>query len=89
MIDDMQQLDEQHYQRLMWQCRRGMLELDILLREFVQHRYSELSAIERQAFETLLTYPDQELLEYFFQQNKPDDKDIANLVHSIREAVTV
>lgn len=85
----MTEIDAQQYQRLMWQCRRGMLELDILLREFVEHGYSDLNESGRQTFETLLTYPDQELLEYFFQQNQPDDKDIAHLVTSIREAVTV
>lgn len=76
-------------QRLMWQCRRGMLELDILLQGFVDNGYSDLSTAERQSFEALLKYPDQELLEYFFQQAQPDDKDIAKLVHSIRQAVKV
>lgn len=73
--------------RLLWQCRRGMLELDILLQGFVERCYTDLSTADKQTFDRLLTYPDQELLEYFFQQAQADDKDIANLVISIRNAV--
>ena len=79
----------QEQQRLMWQCRRGMLELDILLQGFVDNGYADLSDSERQSFDDLLNYPDQELLEYFLEQAQPDDKDIANLVTSIRQAFTV
>ena len=79
----------QEQQRLMWQCRRGMLELDILLQGFVDNGYADLSESGRQTFDELLNYPDQDLLEYFLEQAKPDDKDIANLVTSIRQALTV
>jgi antitoxin CptB len=81
--------DISHRQRLMWQCRRGMLELDILLQGFVEQRYDGLSIADQHNFEKLLKYPDQQLIEYFLQQTEPDDKEIACLVESIREAVTV
>lgn len=76
-------------QRLMWQCRRGMLELDILLQGFVESCYDDLSESDKRAFEALLVYPDQELLEYFLEQSQADDKDIAKLVKFIRHAVKV
>ena len=78
-----------HHQRLLWQCRRGMLELDILLQGFVEHGYEKLSDAERNSFDRLLKYPDQQLIEFFLQQTEPDDMEIARLVESIREAVTV
>ena len=89
MIVETASISSAQRQRLMWQCRRGMLELDILLQGFVDSGYSELSTIEQQTFEKLLMYPDQELLEFFLQQTQPNDKDIAKLVHSIRQAVKV
>ena len=89
MISETPSVSPAQRQRLLWQCRRGMLELDILLQGFVERCYCGLSASEQQTFETLLKYPDQELLEYFFQQAEPDDKDIAQLVQSIRQAVEV
>ncbi|MFO7603628.1 MAG: succinate dehydrogenase assembly factor 2 [Gammaproteobacteria bacterium] len=79
----------QRQQRLSWQCRRGMLELDILLQGFVTHCYPGLSETEKQTFDRLLTHADQELLEYFLNQAQPDDKDIAALVQSIRHAATL
>lgn len=48
---------------LAWHCRRGMLELDILLNDFVNHHFQELTEQEYRIFEKLLTYHDQELIE--------------------------
>ena len=79
----------QEQQRLMWQCRRGMLELDILLQGFVDNGYADLSDQGRLTFDVLLKYPDQELLEYFLKQAEPDDKDIAKLVTTIRQTLPV
>ena len=73
----------------MWQCRRGMLELDILLQGFVECCYDDLTESDKRTFEALLVYPDQELLEYFLEQSQADDKEIAKLVKSIRHAVKV
>ena len=42
-----------------WQCRRGMLELDLLLNNFVDKKVNTLSEQEKQSFELLLSYPDQ------------------------------
>ena len=50
-------------QRLRWQCRRGMLELDLLLQSFLENKYYELDDLEQQDFNRLLDIPDQELLE--------------------------
>ena len=45
-----------------WQCRRGMLELDLLLNNFVDKGIDTLSEKETKSFELLLSYPDQTLL---------------------------
>lgn len=47
--------------RLRWRCRRGLLELDLLLERFVAQSYARLSAAERVAFDVLLDLPDDEL----------------------------
>lgn len=48
-------------QRLVWSCRRGMLELDIILSNFLHERYMCCNSEQKQAFNELLTYPDPEL----------------------------
>ena len=44
--------------RLQWRCRRGLLELDIVLGRFVQANYAGLTAEQRLAFDELLDLPD-------------------------------
>jgi antitoxin CptB len=47
--------------RLRWHCRRGMLELDMVLARFLEERYARLTSQQRQEFESLLDLEDQEL----------------------------
>ena len=70
--------------RLYWQCRRGMLELDILLQGFLDAKFDALAAAEQQAFVELLDYPDTVLLEYMLGRMIPTDQSIANVVTKIR-----
>lgn len=72
--------------RLKWACRRGMLELDLLLGDFLEHDYAQLSAQEREDFERLLRYPDQELYDFFMKNQPPPEEVIARLVETIRRA---
>jgi antitoxin CptB len=47
--------------RLRWKCRRGTLELDLLLHQFLDRDYATLDHTAQQAFETLLEAGDEEL----------------------------
>jgi antitoxin CptB len=73
--------------RLVWQCRRGMRELDELLGHFLRTGYSRLDTSERQQFIRLLDYPDSVLLEILMGRMAPADTDVANLVREIRSAL--
>lgn len=57
--------------RLRWQCRRGLLELDILLGRFLDDRYAKLGACEQASFGSLLEQSDQALLAWFQGQEEP------------------
>jgi antitoxin CptB len=70
--------------RLDWQCRRGMRELDELLRCFLVKRYSALDARDQHAFSVLLEYPDNVLLELLMGRMTPADTDVDRLVRDIR-----
>ena len=72
--------------RLRWQCRRGMLELDLLLRRFVDAAYPELGAEERAAFGRLLDYPDDTLLELLMGRMTSTEGAIAGVIEKIRAA---
>jgi antitoxin CptB len=47
--------------RMLWRCRRGLLELDIVLRVFVEQTYASLTENEAEAFIRLLEYEDNDL----------------------------
>ncbi len=71
---------------LRWRCRRGMLELDLILQAFVNKGMEQLSETELSAFDRLLDYPDQLLLELFLKQTLSSDKEISQLVERIRQS---
>lgn len=48
-------------ERVRWRCRRGLMELEIILERFLQTHYATLSAAEHAAFNELLTYQDADL----------------------------
>jgi len=68
-----------------WQCRRGMLELDLLLNNFVDKKVKDLSAEQKQTFEMLLSYPDQTLLDLLLGNSVSSDSSIASLVQQIQK----
>lgn len=72
--------------RLRWQCRRGMLELDLMLESFVEKRYFDLPVKTKKAFHQLLNCQDQILLDYLMGQDVPTDKDVADVAKQIRNA---
>ena len=77
---------EQELARLRWQCRRGMLELDMFLEAFLDKCFHQLTETEKTAFYTLLNYPDQFLLEYLMGRSVPLDKDVAHVAKKIQAA---
>ncbi len=72
------------YNRLHWQCRRGMRELDLLLQGFLEHSFATFDASMQKTFETLLNYPDAVLLEWLLGRQIPSDREVAQLVQRIR-----
>ncbi len=47
--------------RLKWKCRRGLLELDLVLERFLQHSAGSLDAKSLDLLNELLDYPDNDL----------------------------
>lgn len=46
---------------MLWRCRRGLLELDIVLERFIKQYFDGLTAAQLQAFDALLDTPDNQL----------------------------
>lgn len=72
-------------QRLAWSCRRGMLELDVILSNFLHEEYERLNNDQRQAFTELLQYPDPELFAFFLGDTLPSQSSHVDIVLMVRE----
>ncbi len=70
--------------RLRWRCRRGMLELDLLLARFLDNHYRELDHAGRSALLRLLDMPDPELMICLEGKAEPADPELSALVRRIR-----
>jgi len=68
--------------RMLWRCRRGMKELDVLLERYVRIGSVD-SAQERRLFSALLELPDPELAAYVFGHAVPADPQLARLARRI------
>lgn len=72
--------------RLHWRSRRGMLELELLLKPFVETRLDALSAEDKERYARLLEFDDWDLFEWLQGQGEVPDPDLRRLVDDIRAA---
>ena len=71
--------------RLRWRCRRGMLELDLVLGDFLEQRYIDLPAHQQAAFATLLACSDQELWDMLYGKLSPSDAHSMEVLAMLRQ----
>lgn len=72
--------------RIRWRCRRGLLELDLVLAAFMERHLDRLDAQELQLFEELLEQSDNDLLDLAMGRTELDDGRFAPLLALIRSA---
>ena len=58
-------------ERVRWRCRRGLLELDIVLGRFVEQHYAGLDELQKVAFDALLDMPDNVLWDMITGKEAP------------------
>lgn len=79
---------ETDIRRLGWHCRRGMLELDVVLGPFLEKRFRALTYADQQRFEKLIACEDQDIFGWVMGQSKPDDLDLRRIVDLILNRVS-
>jgi len=78
------QMGTQELNRLRWQCRRGVLELDLLLERFLERRSDLLQGERLSSFETLLEYADNDLLDLIRARTDCTDSRLAEVLGWMR-----
>ncbi|HIP81500.1 MAG TPA: succinate dehydrogenase assembly factor 2 [Leucothrix mucor] len=80
-------MSQADHNRLRWKCRRGMLELDILLSSFLKNGYDTLDDADLERFSQLLDYEDNPLFELLMGKMQPADASFNPLLTLIRGSV--
>ena len=66
--------------RVRWHCRRGLLELDVVLTQFLDRHFETLTPLQRAAFDRLLEYPDNDLWDFVTGKQPPPDAETARII---------
>ena len=74
------------FDRLRWHCRRGLLELDIVLTRFLEKGYADLDAREREVFVDLLAHADNELWDLMSGRLHADNPEEESVLERLRVA---
>lgn len=75
--------------RLLWACRRGMLELDVLFMPFVNDVFEQLSDTDKLTLERLLSCEDPELFSWFMGHKECSDVELSKMINVILQRVKV
>jgi antitoxin CptB len=79
-------LDAETQRRLRWRCRRGLLEVDLLLQRFAASALHTLSVEEGRGLEALIEHPDAVILEWLLGREPAPSPELAHVVGRIRDA---
>lgn len=71
--------------RLLWRCRRGAKELDILLTRYLEQQFGAMDDAALADFEALLECSDPDLLDWLTGRREPESEALKMLVTSIRQ----
>ena len=72
------------HDRIRWHCRRGLLELDLVLGRFLESRFDHLTADQRGALTRLLDLSDNDLLDMVMGRAEANDPGCAEIVQFLR-----
>ena len=69
--------------KILWQCRRGLWELDAILIPFVEKNLSNLTAKEIKKFQQFLSYEDIEIFDILVNKKQFKESNLISIVSKI------
>lgn len=70
--------------QLVWRCRRGIRELDVLFGRFLKDEYAKLSDAERANFQRLLEVQDPVIMDWLMGRYDSEDDGLADIVIKLK-----
>lgn len=74
-------LDEK---QLVWRCRRGVRELDVLFTRFLASDYASLSKVEQADFQRLLEVQDPTIMDWLFGRYHSEDAGLNAIIEKLK-----
>jgi len=71
--------------QLVWRCRRGVRELDVLFTRFLEVDYSDLKPTQQRDFQRLLEIQDPVIMDWLFGRYAADDDGLAEIISILRK----
>lgn len=75
--------------KLQWQCRRGMLELDVILIPFLNGHYESLSSDDKEIFSRFLNEADPDLYTWIMGFGQCGNKEYKDIIETIRNVMSI
>ena len=72
--------------QLVWRCRRGVRELDVVLSQFLDAGYPLLNDVQRSDFERLLEIQDPIIMDWLFGKAAIDDDGLEFIIGELKKA---
>tara|TARA_B100001057_G_scaffold394373_1_gene403526 strand:+ start:843 stop:1100 length:258 start_codon:yes stop_codon:yes gene_type:complete len=69
--------------KILWQCRRGLWELDAILIPFVENNFKNLSDSEVEEFKELLAYEDIEIFDILVNKKSFENLGLDTIIMKI------
>ena len=64
----------------LWQCRRGLKEVEVVLNDYLENCFEQDSAALKALFPRLLAEQDADMFEWFTRRSQPEDEELAQYV---------
>ena len=74
------------FERARWRCRRGLLELDIILQRFMDQHYTQLDQPALEQFERLLSLPDNDLWDLITARQANTDSSLQAVLELLQKS---
>ena len=71
-------------QQLVWRCRRGIRELDVLLGRFLTADYPNLDSAEQADFQRILEVQDPTIMDWLFGRYDSDDAGLQAMIEKLK-----
>jgi antitoxin CptB len=82
-MNDSDLLDERQRGRLLWSCRRGLLENDLFIQRFFDRHGASLTVRQARGLSTLMDLSDNDLMDLLLRRNEAEGDWATEEVHEV------